>query len=157
MRTARRAISSGTSRSSWSGRMARWPSGSGRAWCLTRLRCWPPSRPTSRRVTSSARPPLQSSGEGGGGALDHLAGDDHALDLAGALPDAFDAQLAVEAFGDVLAHVAAAAEDLDGAVGDAAGHLRAVQLGHRALGVRHLVCLAACGGGVRLAARGGGA
>src|SRR5271169_3886012 len=74
-------------------------------------------------------------GEGGGGALDHLAGDDHALDLAGAFPDAFDAQLAVEALGDVLAHVAAAAEDLDGPVGDAAGHLRAVQLGHRALGV----------------------
>src|SRR5580692_12150902 len=89
-------------------------------------------------MTLAAGLRAQGSGEGGGGALDHLAGDDHALDLAGALPDALDAELAVEAFGDVLAHVAAAAEDLDRAVRDAARHLRAVQLGHRALGVRHL-------------------
>jgi hypothetical protein len=70
--------------------------------------------------------------------LGHLAGDDHALDFAGALPDPLDAELAEEALGHVLAHVAAAAEHLDGAVGDPARHLRGVELGHRALRVRHL-------------------
>src|SRR2546421_1363105 len=77
-------------------------------------------------------------GQGGGAAFGHLAGYYHALDLAGALPDALDPQLAEEPLGHVLAHVAAAAEHLDGAVGDPAGHLRGVELGHRALGVRHL-------------------
>src|SRR5579862_4132422 len=76
--------------------------------------------------------------EGGGVALGQLTGDEHALDLAGAFPDPLDAQLAVEAFGHVLAHVSAATEDLDGPVGDAARHLRTVELGHRALRVRHL-------------------
>ena len=61
-----------------------------------------------------------------------------ALDLAGALPDPLDAELAEEALGDVLAHVAAAAEDLHGAVGDAAGHLADVELDHRALGMGDL-------------------
>ena len=51
-------------------------------------------------------------------ALEEAPGDDQALDLAGALPDAVDPQLAQEALGDVLAHVAAAAEDLDAAVGE---------------------------------------
>ena len=45
-------------------------------------------------------------------------GDDVALDLAGALPDPLHPELAVEALGHVLAHVAAAAEDLHRAVGD---------------------------------------
>src|SRR4030066_350155 len=71
-------------------------------------------------------------------ALQEAAGDDQTLHLARPLPDALDAQLAIEPLGHVLAHVAAAAEDLDGAVGDAVGHLRGVELGHRALGVAHL-------------------
>src|SRR5262249_33664973 len=77
-------------------------------------------------------------GQGPRAALDHLAGDDRALDLAGALPDPLDPELAVEPLGPVLAHVAAAAEDLHRAIGDPPGHLRAVQLGHRALGVSDL-------------------
>src|SRR5687768_6402229 len=68
-------------------------------------------------------------------ALQQSVCDDQALDLAGALPDPFHAQLAIEALGDVLAHVAAAAEDLDSAVGDAVRHLPSVELHHRALGV----------------------
>src|SRR5215813_8292354 len=77
-------------------------------------------------------------GEGGGGAFGHLAGDDHALDFAGAPPDPLDAELAEEALGHVLTHVATAAEHLDGAVGDTARHFRGVELSHRALRVRHL-------------------
>src|ERR1700759_4957330 len=91
-----------------------------------------------KSVTNGTSTQSVGLGKGGGGALGHLAGDDHALDLAGALPDPLDAELAEEALGDVLAHVAAAAEHLDGAVGDPARHLRAVELGHRALRVRHL-------------------
>src|ERR1700746_327201 len=92
----------------------------------------------SQSVTNGTS--TQSAGvcEGGGGAFGHLAGDDHALDFAGALPDPLDAELAEEALGHVLAHVAASAENLDGAVGDPARHLRGVELGHRALRMRHL-------------------
>src|SRR6187200_1971659 len=71
-------------------------------------------------------------------ALGQLIGHDVALDLGGALPDAFDAELAPEALGHVLAHVAAAAEDLHGAVGHAVGHLARIQLHHRALRVLNL-------------------
>src|SRR5439155_12856932 len=93
---------------------------------------------SGKSVTNGTSTQWAGLGEGGWGAFGHLAGDDHALDLAGALPDPLDAKLAEKALGDVLAHVAAAAEHLDGAVGDAARHLRAVELGHRALRVRHL-------------------
>src|SRR5262249_58933013 len=78
------------------------------------------------------------SGESPRSALDHLIGDDGALYLAGALPDPFDPQFAEEPLGRVLAHVTPAAEDLHRAVGDAAGRLGSVQLGHRALSVLHL-------------------
>src|ERR1700749_1997788 len=57
-------------------------------------------------------------------ALGHLVGDDHPLDLRGALPDAVDPDVAVEPLDRVLAHVAAAAEDLQRAVDDPAGRLR---------------------------------
>src|SRR5262249_9117217 len=121
---------SGTSRSSWSAPMAPCSRGSGRRSRRT-TRSWsPPSRRTS--------PVRTRLGQGPRAALDHLAGDDRALDLAGALPDPLDPELAVEALGHVLAHVAAAAEDLHRAVGDPPGHLRAVELGHRALGVSDL-------------------
>src|ERR1017187_10566596 len=85
----------------------------------------------------SVAPPPQP-GQSAGAALDHLTGDDGALDLAGALPDPFYPQFAVEAFGHVFPHVPAAAEDLHGAVGDPPGHLGAVELRHRALRVRDL-------------------
>src|SRR4249919_961651 len=71
-------------------------------------------------------------------ALGELVRHDVALDLGGALPDPVDAHLAPEPFGDVLAHVAAAAEDLHSAVGDPTGHLARVELGHRALRVLDL-------------------
>ena len=53
-------------------------------------------------------------------------------------PDPVDAQLPEEALRDVLPHVAAAAEDLDGSVRDPSGGLRRVELGHRALRVLDL-------------------
>ena len=65
-------------------------------------------------------------------------GDDQPLDLRGPLPDPVDAQLAQEPLGGELAHVAAAAEDLDHAVGAAEGRLRREQLGQRRLGVDDL-------------------
>src|SRR3954471_15673192 len=89
------------------------------------------------------------------------AGDDQPLDLAGALPDAVHAQLAVEPLGHVGAHVAAPAEYLQAAVRAAAGRLAHEQLRHRGLGVddlgigagvdqaRHLERQQAPGGSVR--------
>src|SRR5262245_61147253 len=61
-------------------------------------------------------------------ALVEAAGDDDPLDLAGAFPDAVDAQLAEEALGHVLPHIAAAAEDLHRAVGHPVRHLRGIEL-----------------------------
>ena len=63
---------------------------------------------------------------------------DQPLDLARALPDAVDAQLAQEALGDVGAHVAAPAEHLHRAVGAAVRGLGDEQLRHRRLGVHDL-------------------
>ena len=64
--------------------------------------------------------------------------DDQPLDLAGAFPDPVDAQLAEEALGDVLAHIATAAENLHCAVGDPARHLGGIELRHGALGMARL-------------------
>ena len=55
--------------------------------------------------------------------------------------------LAPEALCDILAHVAAAAEDLHGAVGDAADRLRGEQLGDRAARVQRLQVIASVMGG----------
>ena len=69
-------------------------------------------------------------------ALDELVGEHDALDLRRPLPDAVDAQVAVQPLDGVLAHVAAAAEDLHGPVDDAAGHLRGVELHGGGAGVQ---------------------
>ena len=66
------------------------------------------------------------------------ARDDQALDLARALPDPIDAQLAEVALRRVLAHVAASAEDLDDAIRTGERRLRGEQLGERRLGVDDL-------------------
>src|SRR6185295_19055970 len=87
---------------------------------------------TSRRWNSppaiTTQPPL----------LD-LPGDHHALDLAGAFPDAVDADVAVQPLDRVLAHVAAAAQDLHRLVDHAAGHLGGIELQRRGAGVLHLL------------------
>src|SRR6476469_3120612 len=57
------------------------------------------------------------------------AGHDQPLDLAGALPDAVDPQLAQEPLGCVRPHVAAAAERLHRPVGAAVCRLAGEQLG----------------------------
>src|SRR5688572_11050510 len=75
-------------------------------------------------------------------ALQQAIGDDEALDLARAFPDALHPQLAIESLGHVLAHVAAAAEDLHRAVGDPARHLRGIELHHGALRMAHFHILA---------------
>src|SRR4249919_1778711 len=89
------------------------------------------------------------SDQGSDSSLGELVGDDDALQLARPLPDPLDPQLTPEPLGDVLAHVAAAAEDLDTTVSDASGHLGGVQLGHGALRMLHLAISAridpACG------------
>src|ERR1700753_434660 len=101
------------------------------SWPAKTPACWPPmcARPSA---TASARH------DDSWAAFEQLAGDDGPLDLAGAFPDAFHPQFAVEALGHVLAHVAAAAEHLHGPVGDPVGHFRGVQLGHGTLRVRDL-------------------
>src|SRR4051812_43520 len=93
---------------------------------------------TSLTRPANHRPRSDASHERGPTASAELGGDDRALDLAGALPDALHPQLAEETLGHVLAHVAATAEHLDGAVGDPARHLAAEELHHRALCVRDL-------------------
>src|SRR5690349_16726977 len=55
--------------------------------------------------------------------LDRLAGDDKLLDLAGALIDAEQANIAIEPLDPVIGDIAGAAENLDGAVGDSADGL----------------------------------
>src|SRR5918996_2350569 len=60
--------------------------------------------------------------------LAELVADDRPLDLGRALPDAIHAELPVEAFHRVLAHVPASSVDLDGAVDDAPRRLRGVKL-----------------------------
>jgi hypothetical protein len=67
--------------------------------------------------------------------------NDDPLDLRGPLPDPFDPGFPEETLGDVLAHVAAAAEDLDRPVRHPSDHLGRVQLGHRGPGVDDLEIL----------------
>src|SRR6201999_4501423 len=63
-------------------------------------------------------------------ALGDLVGDDHPLNLRGALPDAVHPGVAVDPLDRVLPHVAAAAEDLQRTVDDAARRLRRGELDH---------------------------
>src|SRR5690606_28761885 len=56
--------------------------------------------------------------------LDGFAGDDHLLDLAGALVGPEDGHVAIEAFDAVVGDIAGAAEGLHCAVGDPADHFR---------------------------------
>src|SRR3954467_11525022 len=55
--------------------------------------------------------------------LDRLAGDDKRVDLAGALVDAEQADVAIEPLDPVIGDIAGAAEALVGTVGDAADRL----------------------------------
>ena len=77
--------------------------------------------------------------------------DDQPLDLRRPLPDPVDPKLPEEPLGGRLAHVAAAAEDLDDPVGAAEGRLRREQLRERRLGVDDLRVGAAVGQDRRLA------
>src|SRR4051812_6078285 len=95
-------------------------------------------RPEPARARLGGRLAAAALDQRGQPSLGEVVGDDHPLDLAGTLPDPLDPEFAGEPFGDVLAHVATATEDLDGSVGDASCHLRAVELGHRATRVRDL-------------------
>src|SRR5687767_309175 len=58
------------------------------------------------------------------------AGDDVALDLACALPDAFDAGVAPDAFERQIVHEPHAAVNLDGLIGDHRKSLRGLELCH---------------------------
>src|SRR4051812_37357196 len=84
---------------------------------------WKPSRgPTSRMRTSAGR--AMSLGA-------ERAGDDHLLDLVGALADGEDLRVAVHAAHRVLLDVAVAAVDLHGLLGRAHGQPAGLQLGLR--------------------------
>src|SRR5215510_6944954 len=65
--------------------------------------------------------------------LDGAARDQHAVDLGGAVIDAGDAGIPVHALERQILAEAHAAEHLDGAVDDAALHLRRRDLDHRDL------------------------
>src|SRR5690606_6344023 len=65
---------------------------------------------------------------------DHVAGDDHLLDLRGALVQAEQAHVAVEPLDGVLADVTGAAMDLHAAVGYPAAHFGGEHLGAGGLG-----------------------
>src|SRR5580704_1780772 len=62
-----------------------------------------------------------------------LASDDEALNVAGALVDLAYANVAVDALDREIGDIAVAAMDLDRVGGDAFGHLRGEELGHRRL------------------------
>jgi hypothetical protein len=83
--------------------------------------------------TSFCGPVASGSYQGLAASLDQLVRDDGALDLARTLPDALDAKLAEEPLRDVLAHVAAAAKDLNRAISYPRSHLGREQLRHGAL------------------------
>src|SRR4051812_11345104 len=68
-----------------------------------------------------------------GSGLEHLVGDHHLLDLAGALVDLGDGGVAEVALDVVLLGVAVAAMDLQRLVGDALRHLGGEELGLRRL------------------------
>src|SRR5262245_9540046 len=71
-----------------------------------------------------------------GAAFGEFVGDDEALDLGGAFPDAVDAEFAVEAFDGVGAVVAASAVDLQASVDDAAGCFGGGEFGDGCFGVQ---------------------
>ena len=95
---------------------------------LRRHAKWPP--PPRRESTSSFNvlPQLRLPA-----LLYRFAGDDQLLDLAGTFVDAEQADVAVEPLDAVIGDIAGAAEDLDGAVGDAADHLAGEIFGGRGL------------------------
>src|ERR1700712_2898294 len=78
--------------------------------------------------------------------LQGLAGDDHLLDLAGALVDAEDAHVAVEPLDPMVGDVARPAENLHRPVGDAPHHLGGEILGRRGLHGDALAGVALAGG-----------
>src|SRR5438552_2845373 len=95
--------------------------------------CWSSSRGSSHLNSMSfaflvlgwvPRSPRSS-----GVAANHVAGDDQLLDLAGALENAEQADIAVEAFDAVFGEIAGAAEDLQGAIGDTTAGFRREELG----------------------------
>src|SRR5205085_4975747 len=71
-----------------------------------------------------------------------LAGDDQALDVAGALVNLADPHVAVDALDREIGEIAVAAMDLDRVRGNALGHLRAEQFRHRRLGEARLAGIA---------------
>src|ERR671914_466843 len=68
--------------------------------------------------------------------VQELAGDDHLLDLAGALADQEERGVAVQALDRVLGRVAIPSVDPEGLGDDLVAHLRAEVLGHPGLEVR---------------------
>src|SRR5260221_10288605 len=83
-----------------------------------RSRAWSWRPPTASRRRWWPGPPHQTSASD---RLQDLAGDHHALDLAGALTDLHQLGIAVHALDRNVAAVAQAAEDLDGLVGHPIG------------------------------------
>src|SRR4051794_12571700 len=72
----------------------------------------------------------------------NLAGDDQALDVAGALVDLADADIAVDPLDREIGEIPVAAMDLDGVGSDPLVHFRGEQFGHRRLGQAGLAGIA---------------
>src|SRR5207237_685980 len=87
--------------------------------------------------------------------LGNLAGDDQALDVAGALVDLAHPDVAVDPLDQEIGDIAVAAMDLDRVGGDALGDLGGEELGHRGLLDAGLAGVA-LRGGVEYQATGGG-
>src|ERR1700730_11021851 len=90
-----------------------------------------------------------------GSVLGDVAGDDEALDVAGALVDLAHPDVAVDALDREIGDIAVAAMDLDRVRGDALGHLGGEELGHRGLFDAGLTGIAPCRGVENEAARRG--
>src|SRR5215213_3957142 len=93
------------------------------------LRCLT-TPPSSYRVPGHSRPG-RVAGSSGGALPEEAAGDDHALDLVGALVDLGDLGVAHHALDREVLGVAGAAEELDGVGGDLHGDVGGEGLGRR--------------------------
>src|ERR1700759_1058775 len=102
------------------------------------LRCFPLIKGVSSEGHGNHPPRLGDS--------EQIAGDHPAVDLGGAVADSPEADLAEVGLDRVFFEVAAAAEDLKAAVGDALGHLGGVELRLEGVGADVFATVGAPGG-----------
>src|SRR5687768_9652469 len=104
---------------------------------MRRIRSAPPAPSSSTiemaRATARGSPAITRSARSALACKEELSRDDQPLDLAGALADGGELDVAEELFRGVILDEAVSTVDLDAVLGGADGNLARVQLGHRGL------------------------